>query len=405
MIRVRTLLPALISSVCLRSLLIGMAIAALAAPTALAQKKPGGGGSMPPTRFSVVELGAVNHPMRITDVTANGSITVIGGGSEAGYGSAAVAKVNLATKAVTSFLLPEPTDGLASDAASSAYDVNGAGTIVGLAVVFDGPIQNNVRINKPCRCVPQGAGYRYEQLPVLAGNFHGTVFEINDAGWMIGICGTDTTGEPAIWTPDGREVLPLEAALPVDSGWSNLGVESINNHNQIVGTGLLNGVQAGFAMDLQIDVDLESDSWVLSSTIIRLVPPPGADWLLPIKISDAGEIVGTAQFADFSGVATLQADATTQAQAISAVAADAAAYQRNSLNQIVGVTNSVATLWEPKSGGGFTSTALQTLVPTKPEWQFTYSFSINEQGYICARSRKYDKGKYTFPGVLLVPNP
>lgn len=172
----------------------------------------------------------------VTDMDQNGFVIVAGEAAEGAYVSAAVARVHVASKSVVSFLLPEPTDGMSLDAASNAYNVNQAGTIVGAANVFEGALDNNHRVSKPCRWLPDGNGYRHQQLPLLVGHNDGEVRNIHELGWMIGIGTLNVTGSAAIWSPNGLDVFAVESALPPDSGWSRMSVESINNLKQIVGS-------------------------------------------------------------------------------------------------------------------------------------------------------------------------
>ncbi len=385
-------------------------------PGAFAQGNNGGGGTTTPARFSVVQLPALSlGAYDVTNTDVNGFVIVAGEAAEGAYVSAAVAKIHVASKAVVSFLLPEPTDGMSLDADSNAYNVNQAGTIVGSASVFEGAIDNDHRVGKPCRWLPDGNGYRHQQLPLLAGESYGVVSNINDLGWMIGRCGTGANSSAALWSPNGTEVFAVELALPADSGWSRMSVESINNLNQIAGSGWLDGAPAGFVMDLVVDIDPDTSALLLSSTFEKLNPPLGAERNFPISISDSGEIVGDAIFVDGSTRGIFQTSAMDAVQLLpSATTGGGDAFRRNASNQIVGTsflptadntgTRYVGTLWEPKAGGGFTATALEKLVPTKPVWRITGSVGINEQGCITARARKYDKGKYTWMSALLIPN-
>ena len=138
-------------------------------PTAARAQKPAGG-TTKPARFSVIELPALGRAVQVTNADASGNVIVAGEGSEGAYVTAAVAKVNVLKKTVVSFLLPEPTDGMALDGGSNAADMNQQGIIVGGADVFEGPIDNNHRVGKPCRWLPAGEGYQYQLLPLLEGD-------------------------------------------------------------------------------------------------------------------------------------------------------------------------------------------------------------------------------------------
>lgn len=168
----------------------------------------------------------------------------------------------------------------------------------------------------------------------------------------------------------------------------------------------MNGAPAGFLMDLNIGTDPDTDEWVLSSSMTPLATLPGRESLIPLQVSDTGEIVGIAATPYAPSFGTYQASASAPFVVLPpSTTQDVVAYQRSALGQIIGTVDGVSTLWDPRAGGGFTASPLQSLVPSKPAWQMTYSFAINEQGCICSKGSKYDKGKYTHTGVLLVPNP
>ena len=131
----------------------------ISSPTLAQKSKPGGGGgTTTPARYAVIELPAMSvRAYQVTNVDSQGFVTVVGEGAESGYVTAAVARVHVATRAVTSSLLPEPTDGMSLDADSNAHDINAQGIIVGSASVFAGPIDNNHRISKPARWLPDAS--------------------------------------------------------------------------------------------------------------------------------------------------------------------------------------------------------------------------------------------------------
>ena len=404
----------------IRSLLAVALCVTVGTATATAAK-PGGGGTTPPARFSVVSLPVVDRSYKVTNVDANGYVTVIGNGSESGnngstYASAAFARVHVPTRTAAGALLPEPTDGLAVDAGSTAYDVTASGVIVGTASVFeDGDTTNHV--SKPIRWVPNGASFSYELLPLQPGDRFGTVNAINEAGWMVGYSGDDPDiRHETLWSPEGT-AFDLLSLLPAGSGWTALYVDDINNLFELVGHGHWNGTDTGFVISLDIGIDSESGDYTFASVIEPLVPPAGVDRISPILIHDTGVIVGIAVFPDGSTLGTFQANAAAPVELLLPPSTGTtAAYGANTSSSIVGNTffpnvdpgsaeTFKATLWEPLPGGGFKAMLLETLIPSKPSWIFQLGFALNEQGCISAYGRKYEKGKYTWTGVLLVPNP
>ena len=62
-------------------------------------------------------------------------------------------------------------------------------------------------------------------------------------------------------------------------------------------------------------------------------------------------------------------------------------------------------LWQPDQDGILTVTDLGSQIPAKPTWYLRCGFGINKDGWIAGQGRKFVKGKYTWQGVLLVPNP
>ena len=66
--------------------------------------------------------------------------------------------------------------------------------------------------------------------------------------------------------------------------------------------------------------------------------------------------------------------------------------------------DNVPTLWEFDSNGGVTTTELQNEIPNKPSYRLDDVSDINNDGWITAASTKFEKGRYTTPAVLLIPN-
>lgn len=84
----------------------------------------------------------------------------------------------------------------------------------------------------------------------ILDNFDGNVFSansINDATLVVGSQQISTTTSQAVLWEDG-ELLDLNTLIPADSGWELVSASKINNKNQIIGTGKINGESRGFLL-------------------------------------------------------------------------------------------------------------------------------------------------------------
>lgn len=84
----------------------------------------------------------------------------------------------------------------------------------------------------------------------ILDNFDGNVFSansINDATLVVGSRPISTTTSQAVLWEDG-ELFDLNTLIPADSGWELVSASKINNKNQIVGTGKINGESRGFLL-------------------------------------------------------------------------------------------------------------------------------------------------------------
>ncbi|MEP0834207.1 hypothetical protein NDI48_23870 [Microcoleus sp. AS-A8] len=120
-----------------------------------------------------------------------------------------------------------------------AKDINSAGQVVGsLSVPFFFPIG---RIDSLLWDGNTGT---------ILDNFDGNVFSansINDSTLVVGSQRISTTTSQAVLWEDG-ELLDLNTLIPPDSGWELVSASTINNKNQIVGTGKINGESRGFLL-------------------------------------------------------------------------------------------------------------------------------------------------------------
>ena len=60
--------------------------------------------------------------------------------------------------------------------------------------------------------------------------------------------------------------------------------------------------------------------------------------------------------------------------------------------------------WQPHQGS-FTVTDLSTQIPTKPAWDLALGLDLNDDMWLAGEGRKFKKGKYSWHGILVVPNP
>jgi probable HAF family extracellular repeat protein len=127
---------------------------------------------------------------------------------------------------------------LGAGAGSVAYGINGSGDVVGNAANF-------AFVWTP------GRGVRH--LAMAPNATSATAASINERGLIVGSeTLTDTSGNlsshAALWHKD--TLIDLNSLVDPSSGWLLTTATAINNHNQVVGTGLLNGQPRGFLLDL-----------------------------------------------------------------------------------------------------------------------------------------------------------
>lgn len=84
----------------------------------------------------------------------------------------------------------------------------------------------------------------------ILDNFDGNVFSansINDSTQVVGASRSNNSTTYASLWEDG-ELFDLNTLIPADSGWELVSASKINNKNQIVGTGKINGESRGFLL-------------------------------------------------------------------------------------------------------------------------------------------------------------
>ena len=185
----------------------------------------------------------------------------------------------------------------------------------------------------------------------------------------------------------------------------------INNSGQVAGSGLLDGVPRGFVL-------------TLATLEIAAVPlAPGATSNEAWNINDLGDVIGRANDGIAGGGPFPQGGwgyfwggPGTLPQLLPSTTNGAAMPRAiNNLDELAGdcaVTGAdisqedlFMSLWQPDQEGVLNVTDLGSQIPAKPTWYLRCGFGINEDGWIAGTGRKFAKGRYTWQGVLLVPNP
>jgi probable HAF family extracellular repeat protein len=95
-----------------------------------------------------------------------------------------------------------------------------------------------------------------QQLPSAAGSSASTALDINRKGQVVGTAQfTDADGMPVwhavLW--DDSRGCDLNSLLPAGSGWLLESATSINQHGDVVGTGIHNGEQRAFMVRVSSD--------------------------------------------------------------------------------------------------------------------------------------------------------
>jgi probable HAF family extracellular repeat protein len=119
---------------------------------------------------------------------------------------------------------------------SSAKDINNADQVIGSLTLLSGV---------------RGGIYTMlwtgDTVTELGNLFSFSANSINDSTLVVGASrSNNSTSYASLWE-DG-ELFDLNTLIPADSGWELLSASKINNKNQIVGTGKINGESRGFLL-------------------------------------------------------------------------------------------------------------------------------------------------------------
>ena len=164
-------------------------------------------------------------------------------------------------------------------------------------------------------------------------------------------------------------------------------------------------------MQLDFEVDPQTGQIAPVATIEPLPLTAGATRNGSVELNEFGEVVG---LLDFPGSPSEPYFFGESIRFLSSVTSSGAfANDLNAGGSIVGWSyepaleggrGALATLWQPNASGGFTATNLNPQIPSKPDWYLRNAMGLNDLGWIVGHGRKFDKGKTTWTGFLLVPN-
>jgi hypothetical protein len=378
---------------------------------------PGGGGGTQP-RFSVIDIPIENgFAAKLSDADPNGVITVAIQAPDEGYGSAAFAKVRRSSGAVLGYgFLPEPelvdTDGnVYENGWSSSNDVNASGVIAGYAATFHPELGPGPY--RPAIWKDNGAGYSMMSLPLPAGALEGWALGINNRGDVVGHAPTDTSA--VFWDAETLQPENLNTAATAALGWNLQIATDINDDRLISGIGQLDGVPRGFVLDRTTQ-----QIWA-----VPLLAPAIANNAQ--RINSQGRVVGSMWDGDgdpfglnpdFHPAYSWDGLGSDPEFLPSLTGNTSVALGLNDSRATVGYSiiptdyavegpfadDTVATLWEPDDDGIIQPVNLRAVIPNKPERRLDFALDVNNDGWISVAGRKFHKGQYSWPAMLLVPN-
>jgi probable HAF family extracellular repeat protein len=119
---------------------------------------------------------------------------------------------------------------------SSAKDINNADQVIGSLSILGG-VRGGVYTML----------WKGDTVTELGNFFSFSANSINDSTLVVGASRSNNSKSYASLWEDG-ELFDLNTLIPADSGWELVSASKINNKNQIVGTGKINGESRGFLL-------------------------------------------------------------------------------------------------------------------------------------------------------------
>ncbi|MCS7469980.1 hypothetical protein NZK35_25295 [Stieleria sp. ICT_E10.1] len=386
--------------------------------TAKKPDKPGGGGDGDSSApYRVVQLPFDGLPYAISEVGNAGTVTVAINSTEAGYGSAAFARVEANTgNVLESGFLPEPPtidpdDGLPGNLGSSASDVNVAGSIVGHAMAYDPTSTGDLNPRRAVYWSDAGAGYACELLALPSGSADSYATAINNWSQIVGSASTGSDQMAVLWDGTTGTVADLNTQATADLGWDLRVAGDINDDGLVIGYGTLNGQFRGFLLD-----SLTNNIWP-----VPLVGPATEN--SAYRINACGCVVGSMWNGSGQGYGTdpdyvvgyFWDPAEPNPQVLPPTNLNTCrANALNDLGATVGASYiptddifgiySIPTLWEHDAQGGVVTTDLNTQIPDSPGYTLVWTGGINNTGWIGVEGRKRSRGRYSWHALVLIPN-
>jgi hypothetical protein len=235
---------------------------------------------------------------------------------------------------------------------------------------------------------------------------------INSRGDIVGSVHTPDGERAVLWDADTLTVTDLNTLFNAPAlGWELQWASRINDDGLIAGTGQLDGNFRGFVLDRSASQILE----------VPLAEPAHSN--VVNQINSEGHVVGSMWDGigdannfnpDFYSAYLWVGAGSDPVLLASATDNTSTALGQNDRSQIVGVSlipsddifddDTVATLWEADASGVFQAINLREEIPNKPEYRLEWAWDINNDGWIGVSGRKFHKGRYSRPTLILVPN-
>ena len=378
---------------------------------AWAQKggKGGGGGGAgdgdtTTAKYSVLELPGMTGVSGLSDPPdAESDLYVAGRGSEGTSVAAMFARITPAGN-ITVDYLPEPrVENDPFNGASWAHAVNDAGDVAGSADVLDELSEERIIDHHAMVWFRTEGGYQYIDLD---STFDYATSQANDLNNVAVAVGSADIGGGVMhamkWDLLAGSAVNLNDLLPADSQWVLTEATQVNDGGAIAGEGLLNGVRRGFVLTLTVNP--YTNEQVANVTAVPF-PAGGGPKNSVTALTEDGQVTGWADTANGRQAFYWNGTSAQATNLGSLTDGWSIGSGINSAGEVVGesdlnVDESTATFW----GTDNAATALESEIPTEPEWLLDYAGDINDDQYVLACGRKRQKGSWIQMGVILVPN-